>query len=64
MPYLLHIMDRVYGVTLFKRTHKHLQFAMMDIVPLCIIVGGTYAEITNEETKEIVVMSTVYTGAR
>ena len=64
MPYLLHIMDQAFGKTLFKRTHQHLQFAMMDIVPLCIIVGGAYIEITNEETKELVVMSTVYTGAR
>ena len=64
MPYLLHIMDNAVGKTLFKRTHKHLQFAMMDIVPLCIIVGGTYAEIVNEETKELVVMSQVFESAR
>jgi hypothetical protein len=64
MPYLLRIMDDAFGKTLFERTHTHLQFAMMDIVPLCIIVGGVYAEIINEKTKKIVVMSTVFTGAR
>lgn len=62
--YELTIAEAIGEPPLFQRSHEVLQFAMADIIPLCITVGGFYAEINNTKTGACVLSAEVHPEVR